>query len=172
MSGAQVGRKHVLTPEEMKKVIRLYSVELMTQTAIAKRFQVSQSVVRDVLTRENVKNRAGNCIPCDRHSGLSRELRRRYPKENIFRFEGSARCDKARRVPHVGCRPVHNLPHAGSILPAIRSAKSEGQSNFEGWAVVELFGHQREVGFVTTPRGSGPNSPIPKNCGLAKDSIP
>jgi hypothetical protein len=23
-------------------------------------------------------------------------------------------------------------------------------SNFEGWAVVELFGHQREVGFVTT----------------------
>jgi hypothetical protein len=26
----------------------------------------------------------------------------------------------------------------------------EGQSNFEGWAVVELFGHQREVGFVTT----------------------
>jgi hypothetical protein len=24
------------------------------------------------------------------------------------------------------------------------------QSNFEGWAVVELFGHQREVGFVTT----------------------
>jgi hypothetical protein len=26
----------------------------------------------------------------------------------------------------------------------------EAQSNFEGWAVVELFGHQREVGFVTT----------------------
>jgi hypothetical protein len=24
------------------------------------------------------------------------------------------------------------------------------QSKFEGWAVVELFGHQREVGFVTT----------------------
>lgn len=24
------------------------------------------------------------------------------------------------------------------------------QSNFEGWAVVELFGHQGEVGFVTT----------------------
>ena len=26
----------------------------------------------------------------------------------------------------------------------------EQQSKFEGWAVVELFGHQREVGFVTT----------------------
>jgi hypothetical protein len=26
----------------------------------------------------------------------------------------------------------------------------DGQANFEGWAVVELFGHQREVGFVTT----------------------
>lgn len=24
------------------------------------------------------------------------------------------------------------------------------QSNFEGWAVVEMFGHQREVGYVTT----------------------
>jgi hypothetical protein len=24
------------------------------------------------------------------------------------------------------------------------------QSSFSGWAVVELFGHQREVGFVTT----------------------
>jgi hypothetical protein len=24
------------------------------------------------------------------------------------------------------------------------------QANFEGWAVVELFGHQRECGFVTT----------------------
>ena len=24
------------------------------------------------------------------------------------------------------------------------------QNSFEGWAVVELFGHQREVGFVTT----------------------
>lgn len=26
----------------------------------------------------------------------------------------------------------------------------EAQANFEGWAIVELFGHQREVGFVTT----------------------
>ena len=26
----------------------------------------------------------------------------------------------------------------------------ENQSSFEGWAIVELFGHQREVGFVTT----------------------
>lgn len=26
----------------------------------------------------------------------------------------------------------------------------EEQANFEGWAIVELFGHQREVGFVTT----------------------
>lgn len=24
------------------------------------------------------------------------------------------------------------------------------QSNFEGWALVEMFGHQREVGYVTT----------------------
>jgi hypothetical protein len=24
------------------------------------------------------------------------------------------------------------------------------QTKFEGWAVVELFGHQREIGFVTT----------------------
>lgn len=27
---------------------------------------------------------------------------------------------------------------------------SEKQASFEGWAVVELMGHQREVGFVTT----------------------
>lgn len=26
----------------------------------------------------------------------------------------------------------------------------EQQAKFEGWAVVELFGHQREIGFVTT----------------------
>ena len=26
----------------------------------------------------------------------------------------------------------------------------EKQASFEGWAIVELFGHQREVGFVTT----------------------
>jgi hypothetical protein len=26
----------------------------------------------------------------------------------------------------------------------------EQQANFEGWAIVELFGHQREVGFVAT----------------------
>jgi hypothetical protein len=26
----------------------------------------------------------------------------------------------------------------------------EKQSNFEGWAVIELFGHSREVGFVST----------------------
>ena len=24
------------------------------------------------------------------------------------------------------------------------------QSRFEGWAIVEMFGHQREAGFVTT----------------------
>lgn len=26
----------------------------------------------------------------------------------------------------------------------------QAQAKFEGWAVVELFGHQREIGFVTT----------------------
>lgn len=26
----------------------------------------------------------------------------------------------------------------------------ENQAKFEGWAIVELFGHQREAGFVTT----------------------
>lgn len=26
----------------------------------------------------------------------------------------------------------------------------QSQANFEGWAAVELFGHQKEVGFVTT----------------------
>src|ERR1700687_5789696 len=26
----------------------------------------------------------------------------------------------------------------------------ENQAKFEGWAVIELFGHQREAGFVTT----------------------
>jgi hypothetical protein len=26
----------------------------------------------------------------------------------------------------------------------------EKQANFEGWAIVEMFGHQREIGFVTT----------------------
>lgn len=26
----------------------------------------------------------------------------------------------------------------------------QSQAKFEGWAVVELFGHQREIGFVTT----------------------
>jgi len=28
--------------------------------------------------------------------------------------------------------------------------ETQQSNNFEGWAVVELFGHQREVGFVTT----------------------
>lgn len=28
--------------------------------------------------------------------------------------------------------------------------ETQSNSTFEGWAVVELFGHQREVGFVTT----------------------
>jgi hypothetical protein len=28
--------------------------------------------------------------------------------------------------------------------------ETQQTNNFEGWAVVELFGHQREVGFVTT----------------------
>jgi predicted DNA-binding protein YlxM (UPF0122 family) len=49
------GRKRVLTPEETKKVIRLYSIDLLTPTVIAKRFGVSQSAVRDVLLRENVR---------------------------------------------------------------------------------------------------------------------
>lgn len=30
------------------------------------------------------------------------------------------------------------------------------QAKFEGWAVVELMGHQREVGFVTTQYFGGP----------------
>jgi hypothetical protein len=29
-------------------------------------------------------------------------------------------------------------------------AVEQQQANFEGWAIVEMFGHQREVGFVTT----------------------
>lgn len=32
----------------------------------------------------------------------------------------------------------------------IRSVMETQQSNFEGWAVVEMMGHQREIGFVTT----------------------
>jgi len=27
---------------------------------------------------------------------------------------------------------------------------NQAQANFEGWAVVEMMGHQREIGFVTT----------------------
>jgi predicted DNA-binding protein (UPF0251 family) len=54
------GRKRSLTPDEERKVIRLYSVELMTQAMIAKRFQVNQKTVKNILLRENVKkpNRA------------------------------------------------------------------------------------------------------------------
>jgi|HubBroStandDraft_4_1064222.scaffolds.fasta_scaffold251514_3 predicted DNA-binding protein (UPF0251 family) len=54
------GRKRSLTPDEERKVVRLYSVELMTQAMIAKRFQVNQKTVKNILLRENVKkpNRA------------------------------------------------------------------------------------------------------------------
>ena len=61
MSGALLGgRKRSLTPDEERKVVRLYSVELMTQAMIAKRFQVNQKTVKNILLRENVKkpNRA------------------------------------------------------------------------------------------------------------------
>jgi DNA-binding transcriptional regulator LsrR (DeoR family) len=50
-----MSRKSVLTPEEMKKIIRLYSRELMTQAMLARRFGVSQSTVRDVLLRANIE---------------------------------------------------------------------------------------------------------------------
>lgn len=58
MSGAQVGRKHVLTPEEMKKVIRLYSVELMTQTAIIDGFEKWRDIREVIVALEGVQGRA------------------------------------------------------------------------------------------------------------------
>ena len=33
---------------------------------------------------------------------------------------------------------------------------SEEQTKFEGWAVVEIMGHNREIGFVTTQYFGGP----------------
>jgi len=32
----------------------------------------------------------------------------------------------------------------------------EAQAKFEGWAVVEIMGHNREIGFVTTEYFGGP----------------
>lgn len=32
----------------------------------------------------------------------------------------------------------------------------QGQSSFSGWAVVEIFGHSKEIGYVTTSYFGGP----------------
>jgi len=52
---------------------------------------------------------------------------------------------KLNRSTSAGVMTVNVVKQAGT-----KGAAEPSQANFEGWAIVEMMGHQREIGFVTT----------------------